>query len=63
MNRRAFLTALVAAPAALAFDPERALWMPGKKLISIPAPRAIAIAYKFHGETFYKIVCYGSKTI
>lgn len=36
MNRRAFLTTLAA---AFALDPERALWVPGRKLISIAAPR------------------------
>ena len=33
MNRRSFLSALAA---SLVLDPERALWVPGKKLISIP---------------------------
>jgi hypothetical protein len=33
MTRRSFLAALAA---ALALDPERMLWLPGKKLISIP---------------------------
>lgn len=36
MNRRAFLASLTA---AFALDPERALWTPGKKIISIPRPR------------------------
>jgi len=40
MNRRAFLASLGGA-AALALDPERALWVPGAKLISIPAPRVL----------------------
>ena len=40
MNRRGFLAALAGA-AAYALDPERALWVPGKKLISIPAPRVV----------------------
>lgn len=35
-SRRAFLAAIAA---AFALDPERALWVPGKKLISIAAPR------------------------
>jgi hypothetical protein len=38
MNRRAFLAA---AAAALAYDPERALWVPGAKTISVPAPREL----------------------
>lgn len=36
MNRRAFFASLTA---AFALDPERVLWTPGKKLISIPKPR------------------------
>lgn len=36
MNRRAFLASVAA---ALTLDPERLLWVPGKKLISVPAPR------------------------
>jgi len=36
LGRRGFLGALAA---ALVFDPERALWRPGEKLISIPKPR------------------------
>ncbi len=35
MKRRAFLSTLAG---AFAFDPERLLWRPGKRLISIPAP-------------------------
>ena len=36
MNRRAFLGFLAAAGAAFQKDPERALWVPGAKTISIP---------------------------
>lgn len=36
MNRRGFLGALGAAIAGATLDPERELWVPGKKLISIP---------------------------
>lgn len=36
MNRRAFLEAIAGAIAA---DPERLLWRPGAKLISIPRPQ------------------------
>ena len=35
MNRRGFLAALAGAFVA---DPERALWVPGQKVISIPKP-------------------------
>ena len=38
MNRRGFLTAVAAIAATAVLDPERALWIPGKKLISIPRP-------------------------
>ncbi len=37
MNRRGFLAGIVASAGALALDPERALWVPGRKLISIPS--------------------------
>jgi hypothetical protein len=36
MNRRGFLSALIGAGVAAAADPEKLLWTPGKKLISIP---------------------------
>lgn len=39
MNRRGFLGALLGGTAALALDPEKLLWRPGAKLISIPSPR------------------------
>jgi len=38
MNRRGFLRALGIGATVLALDPEKALWTPGKKLISIPKP-------------------------
>lgn len=38
MNRRGFFGALAAIAATATLDPERALWVSGKKLISIPAP-------------------------
>lgn len=43
MRRRSFLTAIAAA--FVAPDPERLLWTPEKKLISIPAPKRVQ-AYK-----------------
>ena len=43
MDRRAFLGMFAAAIAGAAFDPERALWTPGKKLISIPKPQPTGI--------------------
>jgi len=41
MRRRSFLAAIAAA--FVAPDPERLLWQPGKKLISIPAPKPIVV--------------------
>lgn len=38
MNRRGFLSSLGTITAGLVLDPERLLWVPGQKLISIPAP-------------------------
>lgn len=38
MNRRSFLTGLATLIGGAALDPERLLWVPGKKLISIPKP-------------------------
>jgi hypothetical protein len=41
MNRRLFLGAMTGAAAAQVIDPERLLWVPGKKKIFIPpAPQA-----------------------
>lgn len=40
MTRRGLFSALAgAAAAAIAYDPERALFVPGRKLISIPKPQ------------------------
>jgi hypothetical protein len=36
MNRRSFIASLTAAAAGFALDPERLLWIPGAKTISIP---------------------------
>lgn len=38
MNRRSFFSSLGALAATAVIDPEKLLWQPGKKLISIPAP-------------------------
>jgi hypothetical protein len=38
VNRRGFLSTLGIGGATLALDPERLLWRPGAKLISIPKP-------------------------
>ena len=42
MNRRNFLSTLFGGAAAMQLDPERLLWRPGAKLISIPKPAIIA---------------------
>ncbi len=38
MNRRGFLGSLAGFAAACTLDPERALWAPGAKTISVPKP-------------------------
>jgi hypothetical protein len=43
MNRRGFLSALIGTGLSAAIDPERLLWEPGKKLISIPPPKLTPI--------------------
>ena len=45
MNRRGFLATLAAVAAGALLDPERALWVRGKKLISIP--KAIRPAWRW----------------
>jgi hypothetical protein len=39
VNRRNFLSTLVAAAAGMTLDPERLLWVPGQKTIFIPSPK------------------------
>lgn len=43
MNRRNFLSLFGIGAAVAAIDPERILWTPGRKLISIPAVRVRVI--------------------
>lgn len=46
INRRGFLSALLGTASALALDQEKALWIPGKKLISIPkAPEIVTTGW------------------
>ncbi len=45
MNRRGFLTSLLGIAATATLDPERLLWVPGKKLTSIPKPRVVSLDY------------------
>ena len=51
MNRRGFLSVLAAGLAA-AVDPERAIWVPGRKLISIPKPQPLVQIYFNVGDIF-----------
>jgi len=44
MNRRAFLGLAATTAAALVFDPERALWVPGAKTIFLPPERTVVAA-------------------
>ncbi len=41
MNRRLFLASLIGSASAAIIDPDRLLWVPGRKLISIPKPLVI----------------------
>jgi hypothetical protein len=56
MNRRRFFGSLAAIAAAAALDPERALWIPNKKLISIPAPRIMTDRVEVYDNRTYKLV-------
>lgn len=59
LNRRGFLGALGAAIAGATLDPERALWVPGRKLISVPAatPFGLRVQYFYvvGGKSFFEI--------
>lgn len=46
-SRRSFFAALAGA-AAIALDPERDLWLPGAKLISIPKPQMMGPGLIMH---------------
>jgi hypothetical protein len=50
MNRRSFFSSLAGAAAALSLDPDRALWVPGRKLISIPKPAPVS------SDAIYRLV-------
>lgn len=52
MNRRSFLAALAA---GLALDPERALWRPGAKLISVPKPPSVLISEYFRTSLTFSL--------
>lgn len=50
MNRRSFLTGLATLIGGSALDPERLLWVPGKKLISIPSGESWVIPHLVTNE-------------
>ena len=58
MNRRGFLSALLGTGAALTIDPERLLWRPGAKLISIPKPQPVGESMFFLDEINYTTLRY-----
>jgi hypothetical protein len=51
-NRRGFFGVLAAAIAGATLDPERLLWEPGKKLISIPKPVMVQVHTRAEGLGF-----------
>jgi hypothetical protein len=53
MNRRGFLSTLAGAAAALTLDPEKLLWVPGKKTISIPSAVPAELADMFEMSEKY----------
>lgn len=46
MNRRRMLGSLLGAVCAVALDPEKLLWVPGSKMISIPRPQILCVGDK-----------------
>lgn len=46
---------MVAAASGIALDPERALWLPGKRLISIPKPAPITITSWSDAREMFRI--------
>ncbi len=57
MNRRGFLGLFAGAVAGATLDPERALWIPGAKTISIPKPQQLRMVsrYMLDGEVMEAI--------
>ena len=49
IDRRDFLSLLASA----VLDPERPLWLPGRKLISIPKPIRQTLHWTWHSDPFY----------
>lgn len=50
ITRRGLFRTLAGTAAAVAYDPERALWVPGQRLISIPAQSVNAVGRIFQGS-------------
>lgn len=57
MKRRRFIGALLGGASAFALDPERALWVPGKKLISIPTNDQVHFYVLRNGRAFANLWC------
>jgi len=55
MNRRGFLSSLAIAAAGLALDPEKLLWVPGKKTIFIPPAPPTLLFRNIRAETWAAI--------
>lgn len=60
MNRRNFLASLLA---TAVLDPERLLWVPGAKTISIPAPRVIEVYHFQPWGHVVEVTCFGDAHI
>ena len=57
MTRRSLFGVLASAAAAFALDPERALWVPGAKTISIPEPVQIPRYFPFVSGAALRAFC------
>jgi hypothetical protein len=55
MKRRTFFAVIGAGLAVSLEDPERLLWVPGRKFVSIPTRRPIGTARLFNGSTRLKL--------
>lgn len=55
MNRRGFFKFVTAIAATSTVDPERLLWIPGQKLISIPSPRPQGLVVQGVDEAYEQL--------
>lgn len=53
VTRRSLLSLFAVAPLVAAVDPEKRLWVPGKKLVSIPAIAAVSLPRGFKEALLY----------